>query len=495
MRYDYAVIGAGVSGMSAAILLAQKGCRTALVEKSNTTGPTIRGFIRNGVVFDTGFHYTGGLEEGEPLDRFFRYLGLSGKIEKIRFERNGVDLFRCREPSFEFSVPLGLENVRAELNRAFPHEEKAVAAYLEIISDAYHRLPYINLDGEMTSLALPFSIHEESLAEVLDRLTSNSLLKSVLSMYCLLHGVPPGEVPMTNHASVAAPYYESAHRIAGGGRKLAEAFAERLVETGVDVYCGGNAKELLLSETEQIAGIRLEDGRTIECTGSIATVHPTSLFEIVPQRTFPPAYRKALARLEDTSSAIILFGICGEPVELLRHKNIFAFPSARSDFDDTEGMIEGSPLYITGTATERNDQDRAGFIAICPTPHTGSGVWSRIPHTPAGDYDRFKKEVSSRLRAYVEAVIPELKGNIIEVECATPHTLKRFTNSPTGSLYGVKHRVGQLNPMPATKIRNLYLAGQAVTGPGILGAMVSAFLACGYIVGHETLRRELRQCP
>jgi all-trans-retinol 13,14-reductase len=51
-----------------------------------------------------------------------------------------------------------------------------------------------------------------------------------------------------------------------------------------------------------------------------------------------------------------------------------------------------------------------------------------------------------------------------------------------------------LNPIPLTKIPNLYLAGQAVTAPGILGTMMSAFLACGYIVGHETLRKELRQC-
>ncbi|MCJ7663738.1 MAG: NAD(P)-binding protein, partial [Desulfobacterales bacterium] len=174
MKYDYAVIGAGVSGMSAAIILSQKGYRTALIEKSGTTGPTIRGFTRHGVFFDTGFHYTGAFGNGEPLDRLFRYIGISGKILRIPFDRNGVDLFRCLEPSFEFSHPCGLKNIRERLNDAFPQECKAVTAYLQLIWKVYQRLPYINLDLEMTSFALPFGSHEESLGEVLDRLTANT---------------------------------------------------------------------------------------------------------------------------------------------------------------------------------------------------------------------------------------------------------------------------------------------------------------------------------
>lgn len=495
MKYDYAVIGAGVSGMSAAIILSQKGYRTALIEKSDTTGTTIRGFTRHGVFFDTGFHYTGALGKGEPLDRLFRYIGISGKIVRIPFDRNCVDLFRCLEPSFEFSCPCGLENIRSRLNDAFPRESEAVTAYLQLIWDAYQRLPYINLDREMTSSVFPFGIHEESLGEVLDRLTANTLLKSVLSMHCLLHGVPPEEVPITNHACVVAPYYESAHGIAGGGRRLAEAFGERLHETGVDVYCRSRADEILLSDTRHITGIRLEDGNIIECTGSIVTVHPNSLLEIVPDHTFRPAYRANLAKLEDTSSAIILFGICREPLEILRHTNIFAFPSIRTTFCAREGIIEGSPLFITGTRTESTQDGADGFIAICPVPNVKNAFWSQC-HTPnpGGDYDRFKEEITNRLRTYIEAVIPELKRNISFAECATPCTLMKFMNSPTGSLYGVKHKMGQLNPIPLTKIKNLYLAGQAVTAPGIMGAVISAFLACGYIVGHEALRKELKQC-
>ncbi len=39
--------------------------------------------------------------------------------------------------------------------------------------------------------------------------------------------------------------------------------------------------------------------------------------------------------------------------------------------------------------------------------------------------------------------------------------------------------------MPATRLKGLFLAGQAITAPGIMGAMMSGFLVCGAILGHE----------
>ncbi|WP_026842265.1 FAD-dependent oxidoreductase [Citrifermentans bremense] len=60
MRYDFAVIGAGVSGITSALILAKHGRSVALLEKAPRTAPLLRGFSRQGVQFDTGFHYTGG---------------------------------------------------------------------------------------------------------------------------------------------------------------------------------------------------------------------------------------------------------------------------------------------------------------------------------------------------------------------------------------------------------------------------------------------------
>jgi all-trans-retinol 13,14-reductase len=95
---------------------------------------------------------------------------------------------------------------------------------------------------------------------------------------------------------------------------------------------------------------------------------------------------------------------------------------------------------------------------------------------------------------HLEARCPELAGQIAYLECATPLTLKEQTNSPYGSLYGAKHRIEQYNPLPLTRLKNLFLAGQSIVAPGVLGAMISSFVACGSIVGHELLRKDLKRC-
>ena len=107
MKYDYVIIGGGVSGMTTAIILAKNSFNVALVEKSKKTAPLIRGFTRKGVYFDTGFHHTGGLGDGEILDTLFHYLGLADRLEKIPFDPDGFDLLLCRDTGFEFRFPYG----------------------------------------------------------------------------------------------------------------------------------------------------------------------------------------------------------------------------------------------------------------------------------------------------------------------------------------------------------------------------------------------------
>ena len=80
------------------------------------------------------------------------------------------------------------------------------------------------------------------------------------------------------------------------------------------------------------------------------------------------------------------------------------------------------------------------------------------------------------------------------VDGATPLTLRDFMHAPAGSLYGAGHTAGQFNPAPVTRIPGLWAAGQGVVAPGVLGAVVSAFLACGCVIGHDILRGEVRAC-
>ena len=101
--------------------------------------------------------------------------------------------------------------------------------------------------------------------------------------------------------------------------------------------------------------------------------------------------------------------------------------------------------------------------------------------------------MAEKLSQNIGASFPGLVEAISFTECATALTLRDYSHSPFGSLYGVTHKVGQYNPLPVTKVKGLFLAGQAVAAPGILGAVVSAFLVCGIIIGHYRMIKELKK--
>ena len=77
----------------------------------------------------------------------------------------------------------------------------------------------------------------------------------------------------------------------------------------------------------------------------------------------------------------------------------------------------------------------------------------------------------------------------------TPLTIRDWVNSPEGSAYGVMRSSEQLLSaalLNRTSLRGLFLAGQSVLAPGILGTMLGSFTTVQFVVGAERFRREVR---
>jgi len=494
LKFDFVVVGAGISGITSAIVLAQKGYRVALLEKARVVAPVLRGFSRKGVHFDTGFHYAGGLGPGESLDVFLRYLGVGGEITTFPFAEEGFDVFECRSEGFEFRVPAGYDRLREKLCDAFPRERGGVERYLEMVRTVCDEMPYLNLDSPIESAGNLQRVFGPSLKEVLDSLTQDRLLKSILSMHSLLYGVSWDEVSFAQHASIVGGYYQSARGIHGGGVALARAFERRLAALGVEVRCGCGVKEIFAAPGGRVSGVLLESGETVEATSCVATVHPSILLKIAPEGTFRPTSTKRLAMLEETVSAHIAFAISREAVPGLAGCNRFIVPDAEGMDRLGRHSIEDAPLYLSAAYRE-GESDPSGFLGIFPAGVEEIALWreSRLGRRP-DDYRVYKEEVLSRMRRRLERDCPELASGIEHLEGATPLTVGDYCNNPGAGLYGVKHKVGQYNPSPMTRVEGLFLAGQAVVAPGLLGAALSGILACGSILGHEHLRKDLLAC-
>ena len=70
------IIGSGLGGLLSGAILSRAGYHVTVLEKAAQPGGCLQTFTREGLRFDTGFHSVAGLEEGGPLERIFRPLGL-----------------------------------------------------------------------------------------------------------------------------------------------------------------------------------------------------------------------------------------------------------------------------------------------------------------------------------------------------------------------------------------------------------------------------------
>lgn len=494
MKYDSIVIGSGISGITTAITLAQQGRHVAIIEKAERLAPVLRGFSRRGVHFDTGFHYSGGLAPGEALDVFFRYLGVSKHIESFPFNEDKFDVVRYESSGLELNFPVGYDKLQERLSEIFPSEGVAISSYIKRVRTTCDAMPYINLDVHENSGLFLQRVMGETLQETLDSLTNNGLLKSFLSTHCLLYGVPPHEVSFAQHAAVVGTYYQSVRGIRGGGLALVKACETRLVELGVDTLCSCEAEEITICPKGTVTGVRLKNGSQFTCNEIISTIHPRLLLGLLPEGAVRPAYSKRLRTLSDTVSAFICFATTKDPLTWLEASNKFLLPDTECFTDLGERAIGNAPLFLIG-AHRSGENTPCGFIGISPASYSEMDGWesSRFGKRPL-DYLAYKELNLNRIQNQIEQAYPDLAGKIEYIEGATPLTIRDYCCTPLGGLYGVKHMAGQFNPHSITKIPGLFLAGQAVVAPGVMGATLSGLLTCGTILGHDLIRKGLKAC-
>ena len=241
-KYDHIVVGSGISGLTLALLLASNGRKVLLIEKAPHIGGSLIRFYKEGIPFDTGFHFTGGFSPGGLLDDMLQSLGIRDRIKPIFLTAPGSSVFVFEQDGTVYDMPSGTDNFRMALHRYFPKETAGIDGYFALVKKVYQAT--VTFDLRKISLSAPI-IDEDyiSLEQVLNTLITDSTLKGILSTYCLCYGVPPKDISFANHARVAGGLYESVARIERGGEAFIEAFRERFAQVDIEILCNTSIVE------------------------------------------------------------------------------------------------------------------------------------------------------------------------------------------------------------------------------------------------------------
>lgn len=497
MPYDSIIIGAGLSGLTSALLLARSGRKVLVLEQHAQPAPVVRGFSRAGLYFDSGFHCAGGLGEASPFRPLLRHLGLEEALEFFPFDAAGADVLQIGKSGERYSLPVGFAALRAKLIELFPQARLEIAEHLDGIAAKWCHFPYLNLETDLADFSME-TVHGRSLQDQLQKFSRWPKLQSLLSMHSMLYGVSPEVAPATLNAQVAGSYYHSVHGIVGGGRSLVDALLDLLSRAGAEVRCRAKV-DLLLSSVGSVSGVRLTTGEELSAPEVIATLNPALLPQLLPSSGgLRPAYLKRLKNLRQTGSAYILFARSPKPLGFLQRRNLFVLPKAGIFRLALDQPLEQRPFYLTVADQGREEQGQVekkggGVIAIMPASYAEVAAWQTPELRRSADYRAQKEQLGRRLMGILAENCPAL-ADLELLELATPLTLRDYSCAPEGAIYGVGRFIGQYNPQPLTRLSGLYLSGQAIAAPGLMGAVISSYLTCGSILGHEHLRNELRAC-
>ena len=101
--YDVVLVGSGISSLTAATILAKRGMSVCVLEQYKKPGGYLHSFKRFNHLFDTGAHYVGAMEPGEPFHTILSYLGSS--IRSFLFRSILRGLMSLTFPKIEIAIP------------------------------------------------------------------------------------------------------------------------------------------------------------------------------------------------------------------------------------------------------------------------------------------------------------------------------------------------------------------------------------------------------
>jgi all-trans-retinol 13,14-reductase len=518
-QWDAIVIGSGIGGLTAALLLALHGSKRVLVlERHYEVGGFTHTFRRPGYEWDVGLHYIGQMEDQRgPVRCAFDYM--TGGHVRWQAMPEVYDRFIFEGQAFDMVA--GLARFRENVKQSFPREsktidryiaavqkcnrasglyyaEKAVPAPLAALAGALMRLPYLRWAKRTTR-------------EVLEGFTGNQELIGILTGQWGDYGLPPGKSSFAVHATIAEHYFAGGSYPVGGASTIAAAVVPQIEHNGGSVVSGAEVAAVLLEDTK-VAGVRMIDGREFRAPLVVSDAGATNTFErLLP--TGPSSLeslRNQLRRIPPSSAHLSLYvGLAKSDAMLdLKGGNLWIYPSFDHDANVerfARDMDAPFPVvYISFPSAKDPDFQRRhpgkGTIeAISMIPYETFARWEGTRWKKRGDeYDTLKQHLLNRLRAVLERQVPPVSGNIAHAELSTPVTTRHFMNYGHGEIYGIAStpkRFAIRGLGARTPVRGFYLTGQDVTSLGVVGALFGGVVSASAALGKNLMSVVCKPAP
>ena len=499
MKYDFIIIGGGMSGLVCAYILSKEGKKVIVLEKNSQLGGGLQIFSRDKTLFETGVHYVGGLKEGQTLNQLFTYLELMDKIQVKQMDKDCFDKIHFGNEDKSYSLGQGYEKFISNLAEDFPHQKKEIKEYCKRIREVCHEFPLYNLRDQTN---YPISNEEvKSVDEVIDSIITDNRLRNVLGSQNILYGGQKGITPFYIHALIVNSYIESAWRFINGSSQVAIFLANSIKSMGGKVLKKTEVVDAIIKDNK-VTKVKLEDGTLLEAENIISSLHPIETIRIFGEKYFKGLYKRRINNIQNSISAFGLHICFKKNVFPYLNHNVYHFNNENVwGIDDYTEENWPKGLFLCFHPLKNNTEYAEGCSVLTYMHYEDLKNWENTSNTHFKLRDRgesykiFKSKSEKKIISCLEKIYPNIKNSISSVHSSTPLTLRDYNAAPFGTMYGFlidKNHPLQSYIHTKTNIKNLYLTGQSVNLHGVLGVTISALIICFNFVDQRKLMESIR---
>ena len=483
------VVGAGLSGLAAALHLAGRGRSVTVVERGQHPGGRVGRLDVDGYRLDTGPTV---LTMPDIIDDAFAAVGesTSDRLDLIPV----APAYRATFPDGSaLDVHSDRDAMAAEIERVAGRRE--AEGYLRL-RDWLNRLYQVEFDGFIAAnFDSPLSLLSPQLARLaaiggfrrwdtmVRRFITDERLLRVFTFQALYAGVPPQRAlavyaVIAYMDTIAGVYFPR-----GGMRALPDALAAAASGAGVE-FRYGSAVSTLERADGRVFAVHTENGDEIPADAVVLTTELPDTYRLLgrtPRRLLP---------LRPAPSAVVAHLGCRATGDDIGHHTIVFGDAWEQTFRDIidDGRVMTDPSLLVTRPT-------AGDVNLAPSGRDLLYILAPAPNLAVG-----KVDWASTGEKYVSTMIDTVTDRLpkLGIDAELLHVVDpagwAHQGMAAGTPFALAHTFAQTGPFrPANTIRgidNVVLAGSStVPGVGVPTALISGRLAADRITGIVQKRR------
>lgn len=485
MAHDVVIIGAGISGLVDAILLAETGQKVCVLEQHTVPGGYLQQFQRKKTVFDVGFHYMGSTAPGRPMRQFLEHLQVYDQLELLPFPADAA--IRVCSGGQHFGYPTTWAAFRKKAATRWSAPDAGLDRILDDVEGVCAHFKWFDLEkGRDYQHPLDMDLPSASLADYLAPRCADPWLAEVLGFQSFNLGLHPDEIPWVKYALAFRSNFDTTCRIAGGGGSLVRALIERGEQLGVEYRFRQLVREFACSGRRAVS-VTTGRGDTFTAGTFIAACHPKPILRAISDADLRPLFKDRVLEMRESRGAVQVFASLKRPLTSLGSSCVMLRDSAEESGDPPLSVVlVCNPSAVEGTAGSTLRLEAMTYMPLAPFAR-----WKDTRMLKrGGDYDAYKNSIVERLLAMITRHAPELPDSIDRVYASTPLTDRDYTLNEDGGVFGISHAIDQQGtnrPMIRMRLKNLFFTGHSINMPGICGTFINAFDSCDLIRGDNTL--------